>query len=118
MVVLERFAVLMHWRMQRTDGQRWKRCSVGKEVKKAGVVVKRERVVVVVLNAGIESEIVENGTVVIIAGTVVVESLPMVLEWFPRQRYVVMKRDDCECCDLHCVHYLTRIHDVEAEGMQ
>jgi hypothetical protein len=118
MVVLERFAVPMHWRMQRLDGQRSKRCSVGKAVRMVGVVGECEHVVVVVLNAGIESEIVENETVVIIAGTVVVESLPMVLERFLRQKYVVMKRDRCECYDLHCVRYLTRIHDAEAEGMQ
>jgi hypothetical protein len=91
---------------------------VGKEVKMVGVVGDCERVVVVVLNAGIESEIVENEIVVIIAGTVVVESLPMVLEWFHRQKYVAMKRDGCEYYSLHCVHYLRWIHDAEVEEMQ
>jgi len=92
---------------------------VGKEARMVEVVEECERVVVVVvLNAGIESEIVEIGIVVIIVGTVVVESSPKVLEWFLLQKYVVMKRDDCECYDLHCVHYLTPIHDAEAEGMR
>jgi hypothetical protein len=77
MVVLERFVALMHWRMQRSDAQRWKRCSVDKAVMKVGVVGECERVVGFVLNAGIESEI---ETVALIAGTVVVESLSMVPE--------------------------------------
>jgi hypothetical protein len=119
MVVPGQFVGLMRWRMQRLGVQRLKRCFVGRGVRRMGLVGGYEHVVVVgVLNSGIEFEIVDEEIVVIIAGTVVVESLPKVQVCFRQQKYVVMKRGDCEYYVLHCVHYSKWIHGVEAKGMR